>query len=283
MLVLRTTAALVEWRRGIDDQKVAFVPTMGFLHRGHVSLMEEARARVPKGEGSVIVSIFVNPSQFNDPQDLASYPRDEAGDLEKSAAADIDVVFVPDDPREVFSKRSRTWVNVKGLDEILCGFRRPGHFKGVCTVVAKLWNLVRPDFTVFGQKDFQQLAIIRQMHEDLFLSGEVASVPIVREIDGLAMSSRNARLTQNSRRAALEISTFLGSLPARVAAGERSVAELLSDAGAQMSGGELEYAEIRDALSLRSIEFLMTPCVCVVAATYGGVRLIDNIVLNPGH
>ncbi|HRI07466.1 MAG TPA: pantoate--beta-alanine ligase, partial [Nannocystaceae bacterium] len=202
MRVLRTRAEALAWRAGLPAEvRLGFVPTMGFLHEGHLSLMREARRRVGEG-GVVAISIFVNPTQFGPTEDLDRYPRDEAGDLAKAEGVGVDVAFCPRHPEEIFPRSSRTWVEVEGLGDGLCGASRPGHFRGVCTVVAKLWGIVRPDLAVFGEKDYQQLAILRRMHADLELCGEVVGMPIVREADGLAMSSRNRFLSAEDRRRA---------------------------------------------------------------------------------
>ncbi|MEM6996126.1 MAG: pantoate--beta-alanine ligase, partial [Myxococcota bacterium] len=198
MQVLRTPEALTAWRATDASGRVAMVPTMGFLHEGHLSLVREARRRVPSDAGDVLLTIFVNPTQFGEGEDLAVYPRDEAGDLVKAEAAGADVAFCPTDPALMYPSK-KTWVDVEGLSSGLCGANRPGHFRGVCTIVTKLWGLARPDVAVFGEKDFQQLAILRRMHADLFLSGEIVGMPIVRDPDGLAMSSRNKNLSAQAR------------------------------------------------------------------------------------
>src|SRR5688572_13405382 len=213
MRIVAEPLDLVQWRRSISSTRVvAFVPTMGALHPGHGSLLQEARRRAPEGE--VVLSIFVNPTQFGPGEDFDAYPRRLDSDLEHARESGLDVAFVPRDPASMYPSRL-TYVDVAELSKGLCGASRPGHFRGVCTVVAKLWNLVRPDFAIFGEKDFQQLAIIRRMHADLFLSGEVVGMPIVREADGLAMSSRNANLTPAARRDALAIKRFLDDVARR--------------------------------------------------------------------
>jgi pantoate--beta-alanine ligase len=277
MRVLRTTRELIEWRSAAAGP-VAFVPTMGYLHDGHLSLLHEGRARA--GRGSLVLSIFVNPTQFGPNEDLARYPRDEAGDLAKAEACGVDVAFCPTDPDEVYPSRL-TWVNVEALGDHLCGRSRPGHFRGVCTVVCKLLALVRPDVSLFGQKDFQQLAIIRRMHADLFLPGEIIGMPIVRESDGLAMSSRNANLDAASRQDALAISRFLAEVRRRFAAGMRETAALLEGADAALAPGRVDYVELVDAELLQPVPRVDAPALCAVACFFGGVRLIDNTVLVP--
>lgn len=279
--VLRDPAELRAWRRALPPgRRVALVPTMGFLHEGHLSLVREARRRVPPHEGEVVLTIFVNPTQFGPHEDLDRYPRDEAGDLAKAGACGVDVAFCPLDPHAMYPSRS-TWVDVQGLDEGLCGRSRPGHFRGVCTIVTKLFALVEPHVALFGEKDYQQLAIIRRMHADLFLPGEVVGMPIVREPDGLAMSSRNANLDPKARTDALLLSRWLGTVRARFEAGERRVAELLRGAAEQLAPGRLDYVEIVDADDLRPLEVIERPALCALAVFVGGVRLIDNTVLRP--
>jgi pantoate--beta-alanine ligase len=278
MKVLRTREELIAWRAGAAGT-VAFVPTMGYLHDGHLSLLREGRRRA--GDGALVLLIFVNPTQFGPREDLARYPRDEPGDLAKAASCGVDVAFCPLDPRELYPHGKRTWVEVEGLDRHLCGASRPGHFKGVCTVVAKLWGLVRPDVALFGEKDYQQLAILRRMHADLNLVGEVASMPIVREPDGLAMSSRNTNLAPPARQAARAIPRYLAAVRERFAAGERDAAALLGDAAAALAPGRVDYASLVDADALEPVETVTRPALCAVAAFFGGVRLIDNCVLTP--
>jgi pantoate--beta-alanine ligase len=276
--VLRTAEDVRAWRNA-QHGPVGFVPTMGYLHDGHLSLIREARARVVPASGVVLVSIFVNPTQFGPGEDLDRYPRDEDGDLVRAAAAGADAAFCPRDPTELYPSRA-TWVDVEGLGEGLCGRSRPGHFRGVCTVVAKLWGLVRPDLGVFGHKDYQQLAIIRRMHTDLFLSGEVVGMPIVRESDGLAMSSRNAHLSVQARREALAIPRFLGQVRRRFEDGIRDGAGLLVGAPQALAPGTIDYVELVDAQTLASIETVERPALVALAVFFGGVRLIDNDILG---
>ncbi|MGB8932541.1 MAG: pantoate--beta-alanine ligase, partial [Anaeromyxobacteraceae bacterium] len=188
--------------------RVVLVTTMGFLHEGHVSLMREARARADEQgkRGLVVASIFVNPTQFGPAEDLSRYPRDLEGDLEKCGAAGVDLVLAPASPELIFPPSHQTWVEVTGVSQGLCGARRPGHFRGVSTVVAKLFNLTRPHVALFGEKDYQQLQVIRTMVRDLCMGIEVVGMPIVREADGLALSSRNAYLSKAERERALALS-----------------------------------------------------------------------------
>lgn len=290
MIVLRTAAELRAWRAAHDREAgrdpeagprpIAFVPTMGFLHQGHLSLMREGRRRVGDG-GVVAISIFVNPTQFGPTEDLSRYPRDEAGDLEKSRGVGVDLAFCPADPRELFPADHRTWVDVDALGDHLCGRARPGHFRGVCTVVAKLWGLFRPSVGIFGEKDYQQLAILRRMHRDLGLGGDIVGMPIVREADGLAMSSRNANLGAEARAAALALPRYLAGVKARFDAGARSADALLGDPAAALAPGRIDYVSLVDAEELQPVTEVRRPVLCAAAVFFGGVRLIDNVVLRP--
>lgn len=279
--VLRQPAEVRAWRRALPPGRpVAMVPTMGFLHEGHLSLLHEARRRIPAGEGEVVLTIFVNPTQFGPHEDLDRYPRDEDGDLAKAQACGVDLAFCPTDPEAMYPSRS-TWVDVEGLSSGLCGASRPGHFRGVCTIVTKLWALIQPDLALFGEKDYQQLAIIRRMHADLMLDGRVLGMPIVREPDGLAMSSRNANLDAKARQDALSLSRWLGTVRARFDAGERRVSALMANASERLAPGRVDYVEIVDADDLQPVEVIERPVLCALAVFVGGVRLIDNTVLRP--
>src|SRR5512138_1975972 len=202
-----------------DGRRIAVVPTMGALHEGHLALLRDARARCDV----LILTIFVNPTQFGPNEDLSRYPRDEAGDLAKARTCGIDLAFCPE-PAAMYAPGAQTFIEVRELQQPLCGASRPGHFAGVATVVAKLFHITQPHLAVFGEKDYQQLAIIRRMVRDLDFGIEVAGVPIVREADGLALSSRNAYLSADERRAALSLSKGLAAAEAKLQAGERDVA-----------------------------------------------------------
>lgn len=285
--VIRSVSELRAWRsdRLAAGRKLALVPTMGSLHEGHLALMRAARQRIPRDRGELAISIFVNPTQFDDPRDLQSYPRDEAGDLAKAATVGVDVAFCPRDPLELYPPGASTWVDVAGLDEHLCGATRPGHFRGVCTIVCKLWQLFTPDLIAFGQKDFQQLAIVRRMHRDLFLSGEVLGVPTVREPDGLALSSRNTRLSPTGRQAALAIPRFFATVRDRFDAGERDAATLIADAEQALAPGRVHYVSVVDTEHLQPVVTLDSPTLVALAVVFDDVRLIDNLVLaqKPGE
>jgi pantoate--beta-alanine ligase len=266
------------WRA--EGRRIAFVPTMGYLHAGHVSLLEEARKR-----GDVLVlSIFVNPTQFGPKEDLSRYPRDLDGDLAKAKGAGVDAAFVPE-PADMYPGGYQTYVEVTGLQQGLCGDKRPGHFRGVATVVLKLFHLVQPHVALFGMKDYQQLQVLRRMARDLDLDVEVVGMPIVREKDGLAMSSRNAYLGEDERLRALSLSRSLQVAYVAFEAGQRNAAKLVDCARVNLhmtEGVRLDYLELRDAETLEPIEGLVTrPAVMAIAAFVGNTRLIDNQLFTP--
>jgi pantoate--beta-alanine ligase len=260
------------------DGPLALVPTMGYLHEGHLSLIRAARPLAP----TVAVTIFVNPTQFGPNEDLGRYPRDLEGDLSKCAAGGVSFAFAPDDPAELYPAGFQTYVVPGPLAEPLCGARRPGHFRGVCTVVAKLFALSRADFAVFGEKDFQQLAIIRRMADDLNLGTEVIGRPIVRETDGLALSSRNAYLDADERRRATSLWKALSAVREKFAAGERDVAALerLAVSTVEGAGLKVDYAELRDPLQLARPDEAAPSTRLFLAAFAGKTRLIDNGALG---
>jgi pantoate--beta-alanine ligase len=259
---------------------VALVPTMGFLHEGHLSLMREARRRADEHgrRGLATASIFVNPTQFGPNEDLSRYPRDLEGDLAKCASAGIDLVLAPSDPRAMFAAGHETWVSVERVSQGLCGASRPGHFRGVATVVAKLFNLTRPHVALFGEKDWQQLQVIRAMARDLAFGVEVAGMPIVRERDGLALSSRNAYLSADERARALSLSRALGEAREAVAAGDRDVAALVARARARLeeARARIDYVEIVHPETLAPLSRAEAGSVMLLAAFFGATRLIDN-------
>ena len=246
------------------------------MHAGHVSLLAAARERGDR----VALSIFVNPTQFGPKEDLARYPRDLDGDLAKAQGVGTDVAFVPE-AKDMYLPGAQTVVEVREVSRGLCGERRPGHFVGVATVVCKLFNIVRPHVAIFGEKDFQQLAVIRRMALDLNMTVEIVGEPTVREPDGLAMSSRNAYLSPPERLRALAISQGLSAARERFVAGERDAVALVAAALATLKDrvDRIDYVEIRDADSLRPVERLDRPAVILVAAYVGATRLIDNMRL----
>ena len=274
--VLRTVAEMVAFSEAARarGERIAFVPTMGYLHAGHVALLEEGRRRGDR----LVLSIFVNPTQFAPTEDLARYPRDLEGDLGKAAGAGTDVAFVPGDA-EMYPRGYQTFVQVRELEKGLCGAHRPGHFVGVATVVCKLFNIVRPHVAIFGEKDYQQLAVIRRMVADLDMPIEIAGLPTVREPDGLAMSSRNKYLSPEERQRALALSRGLTAARALFDAGERGAAKLVAAAEAEIAPAatRVDYVELRDATTLAPIpERVSGPAVIAVAAFVGTTRLIDN-------
>ena len=271
-----------------DGLRVCVVPTMGYLHEGHLSLLRAGRARADV----LVLTIFVNPLQFGPSEDLAVYPRDEAGDLDKARACGVDIAFCPD-ASAMYGPGHQTRVEVEGLSQPLCGASRPGHFRGVATVIAKLFHLTQPHLAIFGQKDFQQLALIRRMTEDLDFGVEIAGMPIVREPDGLAMSSRNAYLSADERAQALCLRRGLDAAEQAFAGGERDAARLVRVAREHIAAAPLariDYVELRDAATLapvapeervERVERVERPAVLAMAVFMGKTRLIDNTVLAP--
>ncbi len=263
--------------------RIALVPTMGYLHDGHLSLMREARHRADQGgrPGLSLATIFVNPAQFGPGEDLARYPRDLEGDLAKCGAAGVDVVLAPEDPSAVYPAAFQTWVEVSEVSRGLCGERRPGHFRGVATVVAKLFGLSRPHVALFGEKDWQQLQVLRRMSVDLDMGVDVVGMPIVREADGLAMSSRNAYLTADERGRAVAISRALGEAGRRAGQGERDPSVLASGvrAAIEAAGMRLDYVELVHPETLRPVERAVPGTRALAAVFLGRTRLIDNLAL----
>lgn len=260
---------------------VVLVPTMGALHEGHLALIRRARNAAGPG-GTVAVSIFVNPIQFDRPDDLAAYPQPLDDDLAKCRTEGVDLVFTPAPGTMYFPDRSTTVLETS-LSKTLCGATRPGHFDGVCTVVLKLFNLFRPDAAVFGEKDYQQLAIIRRMVRDLDVPVEILSHPTIREPDGLAMSSRNARLSPEQRADATRIHRSLVAADSiRQANPSMAPAELLARTRAAIESplNRIDYLELVDAETLQPATDLTRPTVLATAVFYDDVRLIDNVVIS---
>jgi pantoate--beta-alanine ligase len=281
MQTLTTIADLREAirQRRTYQQRIGFVPTMGYLHAGHEALMRQARAECDL----VVASIFVNPTQFGPSEDFDKYPRDLPRDQELLERAGVDLLFHPE-PRDLYPHGTHTWVEVAGLSEIACGAMRPGHFRGVCTVCAKLFNIVRPERAFLGEKDFQQLQILRRMVKDLFMPLTLIGVPTVREPDGLAMSSRNSYLTPTERQAARIVPRALNLAAERVAHGEadvRSLLEAITDAVAQQPLAQLQYAVIVEPDTLTPMHTLTHEGRLLLAIYVGKTRLIDNIALVP--
>ncbi|HTH51253.1 MAG TPA: pantoate--beta-alanine ligase [Pyrinomonadaceae bacterium] len=262
-----------------EEKTVGFVPTMGALHEGHISLVKEARARCD----IVIVSLFVNPEQFNDKADLERYPRDLTADAAMLAEHGVDYVFAPD-VEEIYPPGFATYVNVEGLTDAMEGSSRPGHFRGVATVVTILLNTVRPSLAFFGQKDAQQVAVIKRLVTDLGFETEVVVMPTVREDSGVAMSSRNSLLTSEEREKASILITALREAKTAFKKGERNAADLAqivrNRLGSEPSAS-IDYVQIVDSDSLQVVEKIGDEETLILAAVYfGDIRLIDNVVLN---
>jgi pantoate--beta-alanine ligase len=259
-------------------QTIAFVPTMGFLHEGHLTLMREGRKRATL----LTSSLFVNPTQFGPNEDFARYPRNFDGDCALMREVPVDALFAPE-PEAMYPPGSQTLVEAIEITQGLCGAHRPGHFRGVTTVVAKLFNIVKPHIALFGEKDYQQLRAIEQMVRDLNFDVEIVPVATVREADGLAMSSRNAYLNADQRRKALALSGALKAARVAFNAGARDPRKLVEAARQLLESTpelQIEYVEAVDAQSLQSVERVEHPVVVAIAARVGSTRLIDNIVLG---
>ncbi|WP_084731107.1 pantoate--beta-alanine ligase [Microvirga vignae] len=280
MQTFRTIKSLDQCLKGYRPAglRVGFVPTMGFLHEGHRALIAESVARCD----ITVVSIFVNPTQFGPHEDLERYPRALERDHELCRTAGVSLIFVPN-ASEIYPPGFQTSVEPGPVAEPLCGAFRPGHFRGVITVVTKLFNIVQPDVAFFGQKDFQQCAVIRQLVRDLNLGVEIVTVPTVREPDGFALSSRNSYLSAADRERARCLSRGLFAAQAAFQAGERDSRTLVETARAQMMEVDcLQYLELRDAGTLEAIPGLVEqPAALCVAAYVGATRLIDNVLLTP--
>ncbi|MCC5954742.1 MAG: pantoate--beta-alanine ligase [Natronohydrobacter sp.] len=275
-------AELALWRK--QDATIVLVPTMGFLHEGHLSLMRLARQRAG-AQGRVVASIFVNPTQFGPGEDFESYPRDESRDFDLLRAEGVDAVFAPD-ATEVYDPHAQTIVETTELAKTLIGKLRPGHFRGVATIVTKLFNIIRPDAAVFGEKDYQQLAVIRTMTRDLDMGVEIIGAPIQREADGLAMSSRNVRLAPADRAAAPILARALDQAEAMAPSGI-TASRLRSHVRATLEAeprARVQSVDIRDAATLDTISGPLTrPAVILLAVSFGKVFLIDNRVVHPSQ
>jgi pantoate--beta-alanine ligase len=279
--VVRTIAGLrnglVDWRRA--GERIGLVPTMGALHAGHIALVQAARA----GCERVVATIFVNPKQFAPNEDLGCYPRPEAADLDMLQSADVDLAFLPT-AHEIYPPEFSTVVRVCGLSEGLCGAHRAGHFDGVATIVTKLLTLSLPDIAYFGEKDYQQLLVIRRLARDLDLPVRIEGVPVVRESDGLAMSSRNAYLSPEERRTAPHLARVLRAMAFSLAREPTAVGRETECGLADLThaGFDVEYLEIRDAEDLSPVlNMVRGPCRVLAAAYLGRTRLIDNFQIPP--
>jgi pantoate--beta-alanine ligase len=283
MEVLRTNKEMSKWReeRYRKGQIVGFVPTMGYLHRGHLALMEEALRRADE----VVVSIFVNPNQFSPGEDLDQYPRDLERDLKLCQNLGVQAIFAPE-VEEMYPPGFQTRVEVDHLTQNLCGLHRAGHFSGVALVVTKLFCAIRPHLAVFGEKDFQQLVVIQRLSKDLNLGVEIVAHPTVREPDGLAMSSRNQYLSEEERSSALSLSRSLLTVRDMVAAGERRVDVLLARAKEVIEAEphtRIQYVQVVDEQTMTDIDEVTPKAVMAMAVFVGQARLIDNMRLLPAE
>ena len=263
-----------------DGKVIAFVPTMGYLHEGHLSLIREAR----RHGDIVVISIFVNPAQFAPEEDFGEYPRALERDIELAEKEGVGIVFAPQSDRQMYPEGFQSYVELTALPQHLCGLSRPIFFRGVATVVTKLFNIVKPHVAVFGQKDFQQLTVIRRMARDLNVPVEIIGAPTVREPDGLAMSSRNAYLTDGQRTSALTLSQSLRQAQRVVADGETDAARVIEAATALISSRpdtEIDYIAVCDPETLDNVPVIDKPVVMALAVKVGSTRLIDNMLLTP--
>ncbi len=280
--IASTRAAIAAARQA--GRRIGFVPTMGFLHAGHVSLMEAARRdeRRLGREPFVVVSIFVNPTQFGPHEDYNRYPRDTAGDLSQCKEAGVELVFTPA-VTDMYRADASTTVHVRGLTDTLCGPCRPGHFDGVATIVAKLFNIVQPDAAYFGEKDAQQLAVIRRMVRDLDFALEVVGCPTVREPDGVAMSSRNALLSPGERARATALYRALCAARERIQGGERSAAAVTKEMRQIVDAVQperIDYISVVDPETLQPVHEISGPVLVALAVRIGTTRLIDNLTVG---
>lgn len=281
MLIIETLPILRQQIRRLrmEGKRVALVPTMGNLHDGHMKLVDEAKARADV----VVVSIFVNPMQFDRPEDLVRYPRTLQEDCEKLNKRKVDLVFAPS-VKEIYPNgiETHTYVDVPGLSTMLEGASRPGHFRGVSTIVSMLFHLIQPDIACFGEKDFQQLALIRKMVADMGFDIEIVGVPIMRAKDGLALSSRNGYLTAEQRKIAPGLYKVLSSIADKLQAGERDLDEIIAIAGQELNekGFRADDIQIRDADTLLEVAENSKRAVILIAAWLGDARLIDNKIVE---
>lgn len=267
-------AQVKEWRK--SGLSIGLVPTMGYLHEGHASLIKAARENNEK----VVVSIFVNPMQFGPKEDLASYPRDLQKDSGLCEGLGVDLIFCPK-PEEMYKPGFSTFVDMTVLTEELCGLSRPVHFRGVCTVVNKLFNIVKPDRAYFGQKDAQQLAVIRHMVDDLNMDIQIVSCPIVRESDGLAKSSRNTYLSDTERKAAVVLSRSIALGKKLVQEGEKSAPAIVNAMKKEIEQeplAKIDYVKAVDGLTMQQIDEVKKPMLVAIAVYIGSTRLIDNFI-----
>jgi len=280
MKIIQEVAAMKAYVKAIKDkgETICLVPTMGYLHEGHLDLMRMGRPMADH----LMISIFVNPTQFGPNEDLDKYPRDMERDTKLAASVGVDCIFFPD-VSQMYPQGYATYVNVEDITKGLCGAARPTHFRGVTTVVLKLFNIIEPDLSIFGEKDYQQLAVIRRMVEDLNMNVKIVAHPTVREEDGLAMSSRNKYLNPEQRKNALVLRRSLLLAQDRVKAGERSAAKIRDEVMkmiASTPGSVIDYVEIVDTDTLEPVDKTEGRTVMALAVKFGTTRLIDNITLE---
>lgn len=280
MEIIKSVRKMQEFSESMRNsgKKIAFVPTMGYFHRGHLSLMEEGK----KLGNCLVISIYVNPTQFGPEEDLEKYPRDFEQDRKLSEDVGVDVIFYPPN-NEMYPEHYQTYVDVEGVTRNLCGLSRPGHFRGVTTICAKLFNIVKPHVTVFGKKDFQQLTAIKRMVTDLNMDLEVIGMPTVREADGLAMSSRNTYLKEEERASALSLSRSLKLAKELYEDGEKNAGKIIDEAKKFIEGHphtKIDYVKICDTGTMEDVEYLENEAVIALAVRVGKARLIDNYVFG---
>ncbi|HPL62895.1 MAG TPA: pantoate--beta-alanine ligase [Syntrophales bacterium] len=280
MRIIESVKEMQEYSEALrnTEHRIAFVPTMGYLHEGHLSLMREGRSR---GD-CLTISIYVNPTQFGPSEDLSSYPRDFEKDKKLCESVGADVILFPPD-REMYPENYQTYVDVEGVTRNLCGLSRPGHFRGVATVCAKLFNIVKPHVSFFGKKDYQQLVTIKRMVRDLNMDMEVVGLPTVREKDGLAMSSRNTYLKPEERESALSLSRSLKKAKQMYDGGERNAARIIEEVTGYIKSfphTRIDYVQICDTDTMKDMDALKSEAVIALAVRVGKARLIDNYVFG---
>ena len=280
MKIVETIQEMRKWseEQKCDGEKIIFVPTMGALHEGHLSLLREGK----KHGGKLVLSIYVNPTQFAPGEDFEKYPKNLDADSAMAEKCGVDIIFAPECSK-MYPEGYQTFVEVEKITNMLCGKARPSHFKGVTTVVAKLFNIVRPDIAIFGKKDFQQLVIIKRMAQDLNMDIEIIGYPIVRENDGLAMSSRNKYLNHNERIAAASINKSLRTAQKMIEDGETNATAIVSriESIIEESGiPRIDYISIADPQTLEDVDKITRPALIAIAAFVGKARLIDNLHLK---
>jgi len=281
MEIFKKTSEMQSWSRNEKKQEktICLVPTMGYLHKGHLSLIEQGK----KESDKTVLSIFVNPTQFGENEDLDAYPADLKKDLSHAEELNVDAVFLPSKD-EMYKKNFQTYVELTNLPNHLCGFSRPVHFKGVATIVAKLFNIVAPDTAVFGQKDFQQLQVIRQMTADMNFNIKIIGAPIIRENDGLAMSSRNSYLSNEQRKSGLCLSKSIKKVKEMIRNGEtdaETIRKKINKFIGGVKGAKIDYAVICDPETLANVKKIEKETLFALAVKIGETRLIDNELITP--